>query len=325
MKILVTGGAGFIGSQVADAYVEQGHEVTIVDDLSSGKKKNLPSKAHFEAIDVRDPNISTLFAKSGFDIVNHLAAQIDIRRSVQDPFFDASVNILGTLRLLDCCRTYGVRKFIFSSTGGAIYGECPMPAEESTSPLRPEAPYGYAKASAEYYIRFYNTYYHLPYTIFRYANVYGPRQDSKGEAGVVSIFVGKLLANEPMTIFGSGEQIRDYVFVGDVVAANVAALTKGENGTFNIATQIPTSVNTLYEKLIKIHPSAQKPIYAPARAGELERSVLSSTLAQKHLGWSPSRTLDQGLEETYRFFEKEKPGTLDKTAKSTGKKGAKGE
>ncbi len=268
MKILVTGGAGFIASQIADAYIEQGHEVTIVDDLTSGNKKNVNPKAQFVTMDVRDPNISTLFAKTGFDVVNHHAAQIDVRRSVQDPFLDASINVLGTLRLLECCRTYGTRKFIFASSGGAI---------------------------------------RLSYTILRYANVYGPRQDSQGEAGVVSIFAGKLLANEAVTIFGTGRQERDYVYVGDIVAANVAALTKGENQTFNIGTQIASSVNALYEKLAAVHASAPKPQYAPAREGELERSVLNASLAQQQLGWRPSRTLEQGLEETYRYFQQQKP------------------
>jgi UDP-glucose 4-epimerase len=306
MKILITGGAGFIGSNIADAYLAQGHEVTVVDDLSSGNKKNLPPQVRLVTMDIRDPNLSTLFAQTGFDIVNHHAAQIDVRRSVQDPFLDASINILGTLRVLECCRTYGTRKFIFASSGGAGYGECPKAAVES-DPFLPEAPYGYTKASAEYYIRFYNKIYNLPYTILRYANIYGPRQSIHGEAGVISIFIGKLLAQQAVTIYGTGQQERDYVFVGDVVAANVAALTKGENGTYNISTQVPTSVNALYEKLAKLHRSAPKPIYAPGRAGELERSVLNPSLAKDQLNWQASCPLDQGLDETYRFFKQQKP------------------
>lgn len=302
MKILVTGGAGFIASQIADAYIEQGHDVTVLDDLSSGVKKNVPSKAHWVSMDVRDPNLSTLFAKSGFDIVNHHAAQIDVRHSIQDPFLDASINILGTLRLLECCRTYSVRKFIFASSGGAGYGECPQPAKESQT-FNPEAPYGYTKASGEYYVRFFNSYYHLPYTILRYSNVYGPRQNPHGEAGVVAIFVGKLIQAEPITIYGDGKQERDYVFVGDVVRANVAALTKGENATFNIGTGLTTSVNTLYEKLNHIHGLAPQPVYAPARPGELMRSVLDPSFADSQLGWSASTPIDQGLEKTYRYFQ----------------------
>ena len=211
-----------------------GHQVTVVDDLTTGKKKNVNPQANLVVMDVRDPNISTLFAKTGFDIVNHHAAQIDVRRSVQDPFLDASVNILGTLRLLDGCRTFGVRKFIFSSSGGTIYGECKAkPAQESDA-SRPTSPYGFSKAAAETYIRFFGEFYHLPYTILRYANVYGPRQDPQGEAGVVAIFMGKILADEPVTIYGTGEQERDYVHVSDVVKANCSALLKGENDTFNI-------------------------------------------------------------------------------------------
>jgi UDP-glucose 4-epimerase len=306
MKILVTGGAGFIASQIVDAYIEQGHSVTILDDLSSGKKANVNPKATLVTQDIRDPNLSTLFAKSGFELVNHHAAQIDVRRSVQDPFFDASVNVLGTLRLLECCRTYGARKFIFASSGGAIYGECKQPAVE-TQAVNPESPYGYSKSVAETYIRFYQKYYGLSYTVLRYANVYGPRQDSHGEAGVVSIFIGKRLANEPVTIYGNGKQERDYVFVGDIVAANVAALTQGQNGTFNIGTQVATSVNSLYEKIADLQAGSPKPSYAPARAGELERSVLNNALAKEKLGWQPSRTLEQGIAETYRYFQSHKP------------------
>ncbi len=309
MKILVTGGAGFIASQVADAYIEEGHQVTIVDDLSSGQKKNVNPQAQWVSMDIRDPNISTLFAKSGFDIVNHHAAQIDVRHSIQDPFLDASINILGTLRLLECCRTYSVRKFIFASSGGAGYGECPQPAKES-NPFLPEAPYGYTKASGEYYIRFFNSHYQLPYTILRYSNIYGPRQNPQGEAGVVSIFIGRLLAGEPITIYGDGLQERDYVFVGDIVRANLAVLTKGENAIFNIATGTATSVNTLYQKLNQIHGLAPKPTYAPARSGELLRSVLDASLAQAQLSWHPATSLDQGLEKTYRYFQQQKPAAV---------------
>jgi UDP-glucose 4-epimerase len=311
VKILVTGGAGFIASQIVDAYLDLGHEVTVVDDLTTGKKKNVNPKASLTLMDVRDPNISTLFAKTGFDIVNHHAAQIDVRRSMQDPFFDASVNILGALRLLDCCRTYGVRKFIFSSSGGTIYGECKNPAKES-DPSRPASPYGFSKATAETYIRFFGEYYHLPYTILRYGNVYGPRQDPHGEAGVVAIFIGKILAGEPLTIYGTGKQERDYVHVGDVVEANCAALLKGENDTFNIGNGQPVSVNKLYEILSGHDKSKRAPTYAPARAGELERSVLNVERAQKVLGWKATRTLEKGLEQTFDYFRQQKKSSPKK-------------
>lgn len=303
MKILVTGGAGFIGSHIVDAYVAAGHQVTVLDDLSTGKKKNVNSQAKLVASDIRDPNISTLFAQERFEIVNHLAAQLDVRKSVLDPFFDASVNILGTLRLLECARSYGVRKFIFSSSGGTIYGECGKNPATEGDENRPESPYGFSKAAAERYIQFYGDTYKLPYTILRYANVYGPRQDPHGEAGVVAIFSGKVLKREPVTIYGDGNQERDYVFVRDVVAANVLALTKGENSVFNIATAVPTTVNTLYQKMCALEGIEGKPTFAPARTGELKRSVIAFDRAKKELGWKPASTLDQGLAETIKFFK----------------------
>jgi len=306
MNILVTGGAGFIGSHIVDAYIRLGHKVTIVDDLSTGKKKNVNPEARLETADVRDPNLSTLFAESHFDVVNHLAAQLDVRKSVQDPFFDASVNILGALRLLECCRTYGVRKFVFSSSGGTIYGECGARPAKEEDPSRPESPYGISKATSERYIQFYGEVYHLPYTILRYANVYGPRQDPHGEAGVVAIFAGKLLDKQPVTIYGDGKQERDYVYVKDVVDANVIALTKGENSIFNIGTAAATSVNVLYQELAQFEKTSKAAAYAPARTGELARSVLNVDRARKQLGWKPSTHLEKGLEETYRFFQQQK-------------------
>ncbi len=306
MKVLVTGGAGFIASQIADAYVEQGHEVTVVDDLSSGRKKNVNPGARLVTMDVRDPNIITLFQKNGFDIVNHHAAQIDVRHSMQDPFFDASVNILGALRLLDCCRSYGVRKFIFSSSGGTLYGECPKKPAKEDNPLRPVSPYGFSKLTAETYIRFFGEQYKLPYTILRYGNVYGPRQDPNGEAGVVSIFIGKILNKETPTIYGDGAQERDYVFVKDIVSANLAALLNGENSVFNIGTGIGTSVNGLLAKLSTIDKTAKAPAFAPARPGELNRSILDHSKAEKELGWRPAHTIEQGLELTYKYFRDNK-------------------
>lgn len=302
MKILVTGGAGFIGSHVVDTYVALGHDVTVVDDLSSGRKKHVNPKATFVTMDVRDPNISTLFGKCGFDIVNHLAAQIDVRRSMQDPFFDASVNILGTLRLLDCCRTYGVRKFIFSSSGGVMYGECKGKPASEKAETQPVSPYGFSKATAERYIRFFGDAFRLPYTILRYGNVYGPRQDPHGEAGVVAIFAGKLINNERVTIFGTGKQERDYIFVADVVEANSAALLKGENAILNVGTGMPTSVNALYERLSTLNKSIKSPIYAPPRAGELESSVLNAQQAKVVLGWTAKTSIRDGLAATLDYF-----------------------
>ncbi len=303
MKILVTGGAGFIASQIADAYIADGHEVVIVDDLSTGHRVNVNPKAQLVLMDVRDPNISTLFGKMQFDVVNHHAAQIDVRKSVHDPFFDASVNILGTLRLLECCRAYNVGKFIFSSSGGTYYGECPTKAGEEGDPSQPTSPYGFSKATAETYIKFYGLTYHLPYTILRYGNVYGPRQDPHGEAGVIAIFIGKFLSGETVTIYGTGKQERDYVFVGDVVEANRAALAKGNNKIFNIGTGTPVSVLMIHKTLSTLQPKAAAPIFAAPRAGELERSLLNPALALKELGWKAQNTFAQGLEKTYRHFE----------------------
>jgi UDP-glucose 4-epimerase len=311
LKILVTGGAGFIGSTIVDAYVNDRHEVTVVDDLSTGKKGQVNRKAKLAVMDIREPNLATLFAESRFEVVNHHAAQMDVRKSVQDPFFDASVNILGTLRLLECCRAYGVRKLIFASSGGTIYGECGARPAREEDPSRPESPYGFSKAAAERYIQFYGDAYRLPYTILRYANVYGPRQDPQGEAGVVAIFAGKMLAKQAVTIYGDGKQERDYVYVSDVVEANRAALTKGENTILNIGTGVPTSVNKLYEIMASLNKQTKPVSYAPARTGELARSVLDAEKARKVLGWTPSRTLAQGLEETCRYFlQQKRPATI---------------
>ena len=303
MHMLVTGGAGFIGSHVTEALIAKGHEVTIVDDLSSGHRKNLNPTARFEKIDVRDPNIATLFEKSKFDAVFHLAAQIDVRKSMQDPFFDASVNILGTLRLLECCRSYNVKKFVFTSSGGVMYGECPSRPAREEDPSQPISPYGFSKLAAERYVRFYGEHYNLPYAVLRYANVYGPRQDPHGEAGVVAIFIGKVLAGETVTIFGTGKQERDYVYVGDVAAANVAAFECPKNHLFNISTGVPTSVNELATRILKLGKSSAQPVYAPARAGELDRSLLDSGRAKVEMGWSPRVTLDDGLANTFAFFQ----------------------
>ena len=305
MKALVTGGAGFIGSHITDALITAGHQVTIVDDLSSGHKKNINPAAAFEKMDVRDPNISTLFKKKRFDVVFHLAAQLDVRKSMQDPFFDASVNILGTLRLLECCRAYTVKKFIFTSSGGVMYGECPSPAFED-NPSLPISPYGFSKAAAERYVKFYGDAYQLSYVTLRYANVYGPRQDPHGEAGVVAIFSGKVLAQEPVTIFGTGHQERDYVYIGDVAAANLAAITGPNNRLYNIATAQTTSVNELYAIISKLGKSDHPARYAPARPGELDRSVLDYQRAKTELHWEPKVSLTEGLTQTLNYFRHEK-------------------
>lgn len=302
MKILVTGGAGFIGSHVADAYVAAGHSVVVVDNLISGFEKNINPKARFVRLDVRDAALRELFAAERFDVLNHHAAQMDVRKSVEDPSFDASVNILGTLNLLECAKASGVRKVIFASTGGAIYGEQDyFPADEE-HPVRPLSPYGISKLAVEKYLFYYQQIHGLPHGILRYANVYGPRQNPHGEAGVVAIFTTRLLANRQPFINGDGKQTRDYVYVGDVVRANLAALDLSSSDTLNIGTGIETDVNALYALLREATGSALPEQHSEAKKGEQKRSVLSSMKASRVLGWEPRTALRDGLIETVRFF-----------------------
>jgi UDP-glucose 4-epimerase len=306
LKILITGGAGFIGSHIAEALISAGHSVVILDNLSSGKKENLNSRVHFVQGDIRDKAlIDRLFKEYQFDIVNHHAAQMDVRKSVTDPIFDAETNIIGSINLLEASREYSVKRFIFASTGGAIYGEQDyFPADED-HPIRPESPYGIAKRSVELYLDYYKKVYGIDHTIFRYANVYGPRQDPHGEAGVVSIFTNALLHDGECVIFGDGKQTRDYVYVGDVVRAHILALKKDTGSeTFNISTGIETNVNQLFSMLSGIL-SGGKAIasYSNARKGEQKRSVCSSAKAEKFLGWKPEISLDEGLSRTVEYFK----------------------
>ena len=302
MKILVTGGAGFIGSNVADACIAAGHRVWILDNEASGRKANVHPRAAYQKLDVRNrAGLAKLFSKVRFDVVNHHAAQIDVRKSVEDPAFDAEVNIIGLLNVLDAARRTKVKKVLFSSSGGTVYGECPRPATER-SPERPLSPYGVAKLASEKYILSYSALYGLDYTIFRYANVYGPRQDPFGEAGVVAIFSKRLLEGQSCAIFGTGSQTRDFVFVGDVARANVLALRKGRNEIVNIGTGRETSVKGLYQAMAAVLGAKQKPLKKPARKGELDRSVLAIGKAKAVLGWSPSVSLREGLERTVAYF-----------------------
>lgn len=298
MRILVTGGAGFIGSHLVDAYVGAGHRVTVVDDLSSGRKANIHPKARFVKADIQKGGLDRLFREGRFDVVNHHAAQMDVRRSVADPLFDARVNVVGLLHLLELSRTHGVKKFIFAASGGTYYGECRRSALESDPP-RPLSPYGVTKLAGEHYVRTYGALHGLPFTVLRYGNVYGPRQDPHGEAGVVAIFCQRLLAGEPAFVYGNGRQMRDYVYVGDVVRANVAALSKGEGEPINIGTGKPTDVHRLFEILSSCHPGPSTFEPKPARAGELFRSVLNVSKAARVLGWKPTVGLADGLAKTY--------------------------
>lgn len=304
-RILVTGGAGFIGSHVVDAYIDKGHQVAIVDDLSTGNKKNINPKAKFYKVDIKDAmKLQKVFNVERPEIINHQAAQKDVRRSVEDPIFDARINILGSINLMQLAIKFKIKKFIFASSGGAIYGEAktvPTPEDYLPSPV---SPYGIAKLTTEKYLDYYQHEFKLPYVALRYANVYGPRQDPKGEAGVVAIFVGKLLKNETPTINGDGKNTRDYVYVGDVVAANIIATAKDISGAYNIGTDLETDVNELAEKIVKLTNTNKEPKHGPAAAGEQRRSCLDINLAKKELGWHPDVNLEDGLNKTVQSFKK---------------------
>jgi UDP-glucose 4-epimerase len=304
MRVLVSGGAGFIGSHTVDALAARGgHEIAVIDDLSAGKREQVNSRARFYQVDLRDaPAVRGVIERERPEVLVHLAAQMDVRRSVADPAFDAQVNLVGFINLMEAGRAHGLGRVIFSSTGGAIYGEqeC-FPCDEE-HPQRPVSPYGVAKLATEKYLFFYHAQYGIDYVALRYANVYGPRQDPHGEAGVVSIFCGRILEGRPATIYGDGGQTRDYVFVADVVRANVAALESTVSGAFNIGTGVETSVNQLYEVLARAAGVSRAAEYSPARAGEQRRSVILPERAAEALGWNPQVELSDGLARTLRFF-----------------------
>ncbi len=302
MRVLLTGGAGFIGSHVAEELLARGHEVAVVDDLSSGKRENVPGGARFFKEDIRS-GCEEVFQELRPEVLCHQAAQMDVRRSVREPDFDAGVNVLGTIRLLQNCAKYGVGRVIFASSGGAVYGEQQeFPAPED-HPQYPISPYGVSKLAGERYLHFYHTQYGISYAALRYANVYGPRQDPHGEAGVVAIFCGNLAAQKVSTVNGAGEQTRDYVYVGDVARANVLALeNEAPSGAYNVGTGVETSVNGLYELLLGISGRDLPPEHGPAKLGEQLRSSVDPARAGRALGWRPEVDLAAGLKETLRFF-----------------------
>jgi UDP-glucose 4-epimerase len=302
MKILVTGGAGFIGSHVVDGYVADGHEVLVVDNLSTGKRANLNPSARFFELDIRDAKTGDLIRSEKPDVVNHHAAQMDVRRSVADPIYDAEVNILGTIRLLQAARDAGAKRFLFVSSGGAAYGEQEIFPAPETHPTWPVSPYGVSKRSGELYAFFFMSEYKMPFTAFRYANVYGPRQDPHGEAGVVAIFSGKMLRNEPVTVNGDGSQTRDYVFVGDVARVSRLALSHDVSGPVNIGTSIETNVNQLAELVRDVAGSRSEITHGPMKAGEQRRSVVDIRRAADVLGWRPEVSLRDGLKQTVDWF-----------------------
>jgi len=302
MKSLVTGGAGFIGSHLADRLIGDGHQVVVIDNLSTGKRENLNPKAKFYKIDICSSRISQIFRKEKPEIVFHYAAQIDVRKSVESPIEDAKINILGTLNLLENCKKYKVKKFIFASTGGAIYGDAGIIPTPENYPEFPLSPYGIEKLVAEKYLNYYYKVSGLPYIALRLANVYGLRQNSQGEAGVIAIFCDKMLSKKQPIINGSGRQTRDFVFVGDVVEANILALKKNKIGIFNIGTAKETNVNTIFKKLKELTGSKCKEIHGPALLGEQKRSCLNFLKAKKELGWKPKYSLDKGLNKTMEWF-----------------------
>lgn len=303
MKILVTGGAGFIGSHVVDALLGLGHDVHILDDLSGGVRANVPAEAVLHELDIRSEAARDLFAAHQYEVMYHLAAQMDVRRSVADPMYDADVNVRGFLNLLEGGRANGLKKVVFSSTGGAIYGEPDFVPQTESHPLQPISPYGITKLVSEKYLHYYFVQYGLSYVALRYGNVYGPRQNPHGEAGVVAIFCERLINGDACTIYGDGTQTRDYVFVGDVVKANVSALSVHENGIFNVGTGVETDVNTLFEHLRDRLSPTSSASHAPGRPGEQRRSVLSFEKSAQALGWRPSVSVKDGLYETADWFK----------------------
>jgi UDP-glucose 4-epimerase len=310
-KVLVTGGAGFIGSHVADTFLAKGWDVTIVDDLSTGKEENLPAAARFVRINVTAPEFAKVVRDGNFDVVAHLAGQIDVRKSVADPIFDATTNILGTLNLMEAIRAGSPRtRVVFSSTGGVLYGDFNTPPNLETYPKDPESPYAIAKLSVEYYLAYFGRVHNIDAVALRFGNVYGPRQDPHGEAGVVAIFCGRILANESLTIFGDGKQTRDYVFVGDVaravfIAATHALPEKGRMDArgFNIGTGQGTSVLEIADLLQEAAGTKVKLEFAPHRPGEQQESFVDVNKARQVLGWTPEVTLSEGLARTFVWFE----------------------
>jgi len=303
-KILVTGGAGFIGSHVVDLFVAQGYDVVIVDDLSTGRASNLNPAAKFYQIDIRSPKVREVFEAEKPDYVSHHAAQMDVRRSVAQPLFDADINILGSINLIECAKEFMVKRFIYISTGGAVYGEPEnLPCDES-HPINPICQYGASKHTVEHYLYMYYMNYGMKYTVLRYPNVFGPRQDPHGEAGVVSIFTGKMLASEPVMINGDGNQTRDFVYVGDCAWANHLALKMDTKpGIYNLGWGRPTSINEVCSVLVNITGYSLPVQYGPAKVGETRHIYLDASKAKRDLGWTPTVTLEEGLEKTVEYFK----------------------
>ncbi len=306
MKILVTGGAGFIGSHVVDAYQKLGHSIAIIDDLSTGRERNINAHSKFYRVDIRNSGeVEEILKRERFDLINHHAAQMDVRRSVTDPAYDASVNIIGALNLLESAVKTGVSKIIFASSGGAIYGEQDYFPADELHPTRPISPYGVAKLTTENYLFYYKAVYGLDSVCLRYANIYGPRQNPEGEAGVVAVFTNKMLRGQQPVINGEGTQTRDYVYVGDVVQANVLALNAKGSDVFNVGTRIETDVNQLFSLLKKHVGVSIEERHGEQKKGEQLRSALNYAKIANALGWKPSVSINDGLKTTVEYFKKE--------------------
>ncbi len=304
VKVLVTGGAGFIGSHVVDAYIANGHKVVVVDDLSTGRLSNLNPAATFYEMDIRSPQLVKVFEKEQPDYVNHHAAQMDVRRSVAEPLFDAEINILGSINLIECAQKFRVKRFVYISSGGAVYGEPEYLPCDETHPVNPICQYGASKHTVEHYLYIYQQLYGLNYVILRYPNVYGPRQDPHGEAGVVAIFTGQMLGGQQVVINGDGQQERDYVYVEDCARANLLVLqSTNSNGIYNLGSGRGTSVNEIFTLLKTITRSPQPEVHGPAKLGETRRIFLDARKVTRDLGWASKVSLEKGLEQTVAYFK----------------------
>jgi UDP-glucose 4-epimerase len=311
-RVLVTGGAGFIGSHIADGYLAGGFEVVVLDNLSSGRRENVPRGAEFIEADIRSEKARQALARGGFTVLNHHAAQMDVRVSVDDPMFDADTNIMGLLNLLQGARDGEVEQVVFASSGGVVYGESDALPHPETAPKLPVSPYGVSKLTSEYYLAAYAQMHGLRAVSLRYANVFGPRQSPHGEAGVVAIFGSRILRGTELTIYGDGAQTRDYVFVGDVARANMVAtrwtppkVTSLDDLAFNVGTGVETTVNELAQSMIAAAGATVRVRHAAARPGELQRSAVDATKAGGDLGWRPTMTLSDGLRQTYEWIAEE--------------------
>ena len=303
MKIMVTGGAGFIGSHVTDLLIEKGHQVVVVDDLSTGRRTNLNPYAAFYEVDIRSSEMERVFAKEKPEVICHHAAQMNVRRSMDDPLFDADVNIIGSIKLAQLAIKNGTRKFIHISSGGAAYGEPEyLPCNED-HPIKPLCHYGVSKYTFELYLHVFNANYNLDYSVIRYPNVYGPRQDPHGEAGVVAIFTGQMLRGEQVRINGSGEQVRDYVYVSDCAHSNLMLLDHGSKRVYNLGSGIGTTVNEIFQQLKEITGYTNPAIFGPAKAGETYKIYLNALRAESELGWRPTIPLEEGLKRTVNYFK----------------------